>query len=194
MFLTNHVVLYCVKSSLHDRSLIYIFQTCGSGSIAIESLLIFTKYKTTCLTIISNHRLVILRFERRYPIENTAARLKSNILAPYKNLGCLRHWVTVSLHHLPKMSEVNSQMRKNALTVGTWSKPLKVRCHVVVTQQRGTVNPCARKFRNVSLKGVDMSELQAHHCITPEQRSWLFCSVSPIPVKMPVSPPPAAGP
>jgi len=31
-------------------------------------------------------------------------------------------------------------------------------------------------------EGVDMSELQAHHCITPEQWSWLLCSVSAIPV------------
>jgi len=32
-------------------------------------------------------------------------------------------------------------------------------------------------------EGVDMSEvLQTHHRITPEQRSWLLCSVSAIPV------------
>jgi len=32
-------------------------------------------------------------------------------------------------------------------------------------------------------EGVDMSEvLQTHHCITPEQRSWLLCNVSAIPV------------
>jgi len=29
-------------------------------------------------------------------------------------------------------------------------------------------------------KGADMSELQAHHCITPEQWTWLLCSVSVI--------------
>jgi len=29
---------------------------------------------------------------------------------------------------------------------------------------------------------VDMSELKVHHCITPEQWSWLLCSVSAIPV------------
>jgi len=27
-------------------------------------------------------------------------------------------------------------------------------------------------------KGADMSELQAHHCMTPEQWAWLSCSVS----------------
>ena len=31
-------------------------------------------------------------------------------------------------------------------------------------------------------EGVDMSELQAHQCITPEQWSWILCSVSAIPV------------
>ena len=30
-------------------------------------------------------------------------------------------------------------------------------------------------------KGVDTSELQAHHCMTPEQWTWLLCSVSVIP-------------
>jgi len=46
---------------------------------------------------------------------------------------------------------------------------LKKRCHVIVTQQSTTVEQCARKFRNVSAnEGVDMSELQARHCITPE--------------------------
>ena len=31
-------------------------------------------------------------------------------------------------------------------------------------------------------KGADMSELQAHHCVTAEQFTWLLCSVSVIPV------------
>jgi len=26
-----------------------------------------------------------------------------------------------------------------------------------------------------------MSELQAHHCMTPEHRAWLLCSVSVLP-------------
>jgi len=34
-----------------------------------------------------------------------------------KNFGWLRHWVTVSLHHLSKMSVVNSHMRKSTLTI-----------------------------------------------------------------------------
>jgi len=27
-------------------------------------------------------------------------------------------------------------------------------------------------------KGADISELQAQHCMTPEQRTWLLCLVS----------------
>jgi len=26
-----------------------------------------------------------------------------------------------------------------------------------------------------------MSEVQAHHCMTPEQQTWLLCSVSVVP-------------
>jgi len=34
---------------------------------------------------------------------------------------------------------------------------------------------------------MDTSELQAHHCMTPEQWTWLLCSVSVIPAnKLPV--------
>jgi len=35
-------------------------------------------------------------------------------------------------------------------------------------------------------KAADMSELQAHHCITPEQYTWLFCSASVIPANKPL--------
>jgi len=37
--------------------------------------------------------------------------------------------------------------------------------------------------RDSADEGVDRSELQVHHCITPEQRSWLMYSGSAIPVK-----------
>ena len=58
-------------------------------------------------------------------------------------------YATESLHHLSKMSEVNSHMRKSALTIVNWSEPLKIRCHVVVTQQRATSEQRAHKFGNV---------------------------------------------
>jgi len=32
-----------------------------------------------------------------------------------------------------------------------------------------------------AVKGADMSELQAQHCLTPEQRTWLLRSVSAVP-------------
>jgi len=36
-------------------------------------------------------------------------------------------------------------------------------------------------------KGADMSELQAHHCMTPEQWTWLLRSVSVVPAnKLPL--------
>jgi len=31
-------------------------------------------------------------------------------------------------------------------------------------------------------KGADMSELRSHHCMTPEQRTWVLRSVSVVPV------------
>jgi len=68
---------------------------------------------------------------------------------------------TASLHHLPKTSEVNSHIRKSALTVVTWNKPLKFRCHGIVTQQRATVEQCACKFCNVSLQ--------------TKERTWVNC-------------------
>jgi len=70
-------------------------------------------------------KVVIFCFERRYPQKYIVARLKSNVLAPRnfldlpKKLAWLRHCVTVTLHHLSKMSEVNSHMRKSALTIVT---------------------------------------------------------------------------
>jgi len=48
----------------------------------------------------------------------------------------------------------------------TQSEALKICCHVIVTQSAG--------------KGKDMSELQAHHCMTPEHLTWLLCSVNVI--------------
>jgi len=56
----------------------------------------------------------------------------------------------------------------------TWSEPLKICCNVIVTQQRPKVEQSARKFHNLLLQAVcrqrsRFSELQAHHCMTPER-------------------------
>jgi len=37
----------------------------------------------------------------------------------------------------------------------TWSEPLKIRCHAIVTQLSETVKQFARKFRNVSLQAME---------------------------------------
>jgi len=39
----------------------------------------------------------------------------------------------------------------------------------------------SQRFKSAG-EGADMSELQAHQCITPEQWSWILWSVSTIPV------------
>jgi len=74
VFLTSHVVLYCMKricisvawlsSSLrhiahtHNLTLQWSFETSGGGNIATDSpLLPSTKYKTTRLTVINSHCL-----------------------------------------------------------------------------------------------------------------------------------------
>jgi len=58
------------------------------------------------------------------------------------------------------MFEVNNLIWKNALTIVTSSEPLNIRCHVIVTQQRSTVERCARKFRSVSAIRVNKVFLQ----------------------------------
>ena len=157
VFLTSHAVLYCVKRSCisvaslnyslrhightHNLTLQWMFETCGSRSIAADSLLLlFTQYK------------------------------KQRVLA----LSAF----TVSLHHLPKMFEVNSHMRKNALFIVTWSESLKIRCHVIVTQLRETVEQCARKFRKVSLQAKEWTWVNCKLITAPHQNSEAgFCAV-----------------
>ena len=52
---------------------------------------------------------------------------------PGRHLTSLRPWV-------------NSHMRKYAMTIITWSEPLKICCHVVVMQQRASVNNALASF------------------------------------------------
>jgi len=68
-----------------------------------------------------------------------------------------------------------------ALIIVTQSEPLKIHCHVIVTQLRETVEKCARKFRSVSLQVKEWKWVN-YKLITPEQWSWLLCSVSATPV------------
>jgi len=95
---------------------------------------------------------------------------------------------TCFLHLAPSNLVTRLHMRKNALIIVTWSEHFKIRCHVIFTQLRETVKQCACivasqvSQRESADEGVDMSEPQAHLCITPEQWSWRFCSVSAIPI------------
>jgi len=149
--------------------------------------------------------IVILCFERRFSKQNSVIRLKLNILVytaeywqytPPKTVYTFfifRVWgeghgtvanpfrtlvVTLSLHHLPKMSEVSSHMQKNTLIIVTWSEPLKIRCHVIVTQLRETVEQCVRKFRNVSLQAKEWTWVNCKLITASHQNSEVgFCAV-----------------
>ena len=61
--------------------------------------------------------------------------------------------VTVSLHYLPKLSVVNTHTRQTS-NYCNLKRTLKIHCHVIVTQQRPTVEQSVSKFRNVSLHGT----------------------------------------
>ena len=50
---------------------------------------------------------------------------------------------TCFLPRAPSNLVTRLHMRKNALIIVIWSEPLKIRCHVVVTQLRETVEQCA---------------------------------------------------
>jgi len=80
-----------------------------------------------------------------------------------------------------KVSAFNSHMRQNA-----WYRNLKwtldlLPCYCDTIKTNGkTIR--SQVWQPVSAgKGADMSELQAHHCMTSEQWTWLLCSVSVVP-------------
>jgi len=83
--------------------------------------------------------------------------------------------VTVSQHYLPRSLRSIVTCGKTPTTV-TWTASSNICCHVVVTQQRPIESfaTCPRRKRS------EFSELQAHHCMTPEQWTWLLCSGSVI--------------
>jgi len=55
-------------------------------------------------------------------------------------------------------------------------------CYCYATKGNSATMRSQIRQRESAGEGVEMSELQAHHCITPEQWSLLLCSVSAIPV------------
>ena len=74
---------------------------------------------------------------------------------------------TIRTHCLPGLPAFNhwfnTRMRQSAYYRNLkWTRDVKVRCHVIVTQETSTVEQSARKFRNLSLqtgKTRDMSEM-----------------------------------
>jgi len=99
------------------------------------------------------------------------------------------HWITAISSHclaalLAKRSAFNSPMRmwQNAYFRNfkrTFEESLPCYCYAL----RPTIhNIRSQVWQPASAeKWAYMSELQAHHCMTPEQRIWLLCSVSVIP-------------
>jgi len=66
------------------------------------------------------------------------------------------------------------------LDVNVW------RCIAVLLLRKKGQQYCRTNRQQVSHpasagKGADMSELQCHHCMTPEEWTWLLCNASVIP-------------
>jgi len=152
-----------MKRSLHKRSLIKLFaQAHWSDSI--------TRY---------NEILKLVEAEALLQIH----------LCFFSNSGSKQHvlpWsaVAVSLHILPKMSEVNSHIWKNALNYRNfkWTCEDSLLCYCYATKRNSGTMLSQVLQRESAGEGWEMSELQAHHCITLKQWSWHLCSVSAKPV------------
>ena len=86
-----------------------------------------------------------------------------------------------SLHYLPRCLRRAVTCGKTPATV-TWSEDLEifaVFCHAIKTNSR-TIRSRLSQPASAG-KRADMCEQQAHHCMAPEQWTWLLCSVSVIP-------------
>ena len=86
--------------------------------------------------------------------------------------------VTVSLHYLPRCSIVAVHWQ-NAFCCSlkyTFEDLLPCYCHAIKPNDR-TI--CAQVSQHATArKRADMSELQAHHCLTREEWTWLLCKLS----------------
>ena len=83
---------------------------------------------------------------------------------------------------LAKMSAFNRYMRQNAYyrSLRMDSKDLlPCYCFAIKTNSRTTTSQVSQPAS--ADKGAGMSELQAHHCMTPEQWTWILCSVNVLP-------------
>jgi len=63
-----------------------------------------------------------------------------------------------------------------------WTFDDSLPCYCYTTKRNSRTMLSQVSQRKSAGKWVEMSELQADHCITPEQWSWLLCSVSATPV------------
>jgi len=152
------VVSYCVKNSLHKRRFYKLFTQAPWSHTRILTMGFSNLWKQCC------------RFTS---------------FTQYKNT-CLTAFSSPCLAALPAemsaFSYSSSDMRQNAYyrNLKRTFEDLRPCC---CTQERPTVEQSAHRFRQHASagKGTDMSEMQALHCMTPEQRRWLLCSVSVIP-------------
>jgi len=83
-----------------------------------------------------------------------------------------------------KMSAFNSLMQQKACHRNikwTFADLLPCYCYAIKTNSRKIRSRLSQPAS--ADKGGDMSELKVHHCMTPEQWTWLLCSVSFIPAK-----------
>jgi len=96
---------------------------------------------------------------------------------PLSACHCLAAW-------LAKMCTFNSLMQQNACyrnVTWTFADLLPCYCYALKTNSRKIRSRLSQATS--AGKGGDMSELQAHHCITLWLWTWLLCSVSSIPAK-----------
>ena len=156
-------------------------------STATDSfMLLFTQCETTSLKGPCPSKTFRINihfcFERLYP-KKYCCSPKIKHFGPCKffgqsekYFGWLRHWVAVPLLHLSKMSEVNSHMRKSVLTIVNrdlkWTSEHLLPCYCYATKSNSRTTRLQVSWSFESADWVDMSELQAHHCITLERWSW----------------------
>jgi len=82
------------------------------------------------------------------------------------------------------MAEFNNHMRQNTYyrdLKWTFEDLLPYNCYAIKPYSKTIRSQVSGTYASAG-KGADMSEMQAHHCMTPEQGMWLLCSVSVIPV------------
>jgi len=121
--LTSHAVLYCIKRSLHKITLTlsHIGHTHANNG--------FFKLVKALLHIYS------------YFISHSITKVR----------GFPPSAVTVSLYYLQRClssSSTDTCGKTSTATTTTWSEPLKICGHVIVTQYKPTVEQSARNFRN----------------------------------------------